>query len=162
VAQETLTVPRLDRAVADVTAAPDAVYAAFVDPDALGAWLPPDGMTGELTSLDAREGGGFTMALTYDEGSGGRGKTTADTDVTQVAIDELVPGERVVWGVEFESDDPDNAGRMTMTWTFTPRDGGTRVAIDATDVPPGIDADVHQQGLAASLANLAAYCEESG
>jgi uncharacterized protein YndB with AHSA1/START domain len=162
VAQETLTVPRLDRAVADVNAAPDAVYAAFVDPDALGAWLPPDGMTGELTSFDAREGGGFTMALTYDEGSGGRGKTTADTDVTQVAIDELVPGERVVWGVEFESDDPDNAGRMTMTWTFTPRDGGTRVAIDATDVPPGIDADVHQQGLAASLANLAAYCEESG
>lgn len=152
--------PRLDRAVADVAAAPDVVYAAFVDADALGAWLPPDGMTGELTSFDAREGGGFTMALTYAEGAGGRGKTTADTDVTHVVIDELVPDERVVWGVEFESDDPDNAGRMTMTWTFTPRDGGTRVAIDATDVPPGIDPDVHQQGLAASLANLAAYCSE--
>ena len=44
-----------------------------------------------------------------------------------------------------------------MTWTFTPRGGTTRVAIDATDVPPGIDADAHQQGLAASLAQLAAY-----
>ncbi|MGH3345837.1 MAG: SRPBCC domain-containing protein [Nocardioides sp.] len=154
--------PRLDRAVTDVAATPDVVYAAFVDADALGAWLPPAGMTGELSEFDAREGGGFTMTLTYAEGSGGRGKTSAHTDVTRVAIDELVPGERVVWGVEFESDDPDNAGRMTMTWTFTPRDGGTRVAIDATDVPPGIDPDDHQQGLDASLANLAAYCEESG
>jgi uncharacterized protein YndB with AHSA1/START domain len=77
--------------------------------------------------------------------------------VTHVVIDELVPGERVVWGVEFDSDDPANAGRMTMTWTFTPRAGGTRVAIDATDVPPGIDPDAHQQGLDASLAHLAAY-----
>jgi hypothetical protein len=46
---------------------------------------------------------------------------------------------------------------MTMTWTFTAQDGGTRVAIDATDVPAGIDAEAHQQGLEASLANLAAY-----
>jgi len=155
-------VPRLDRAVTDVAAAPDVVYAAFVDADALEAWLPPEGMTGELSDFEAREGGGFTLALTYAEGSGGRGKTTADTDVTRVAIEELVPDERVVWGVGFESDDPDNSGRMTMTWTLTARDGGTRVAIDATDVPPGIDPDVHQQGLTASLANLAAYCADSG
>ena len=47
---------------------------------------------------------------------------------------------------------------MTMTWTFSARDGGTRVAIDATDVPRGIDAEAHQQGLEASLAQLAAYC----
>jgi hypothetical protein len=47
---------------------------------------------------------------------------------------------------------------MTMTWTFTANDaGGTRVAIDATDVPPGIDPEAHQQGLDASLANLAAH-----
>ena len=100
------------------------------------------------------------MMLRYLDG--GEGKTTSDTDVTHVSIDELVPGERVVWGVEFDSDDPDNAGRMTMTWTFTANDsGGTRVAIDATDVPPGIDADAHQQGLEASLANLAARFETS-
>ena len=148
--------PRLDRAVADVDATPDEVFAAFVDRDALAAWLPPEGMDGELSDARLREGGGFTMTLRYRDPSR-RGKTTDDTDVTHVGIDELVEGERVVWGVEFESDDPDNAGRMTMTWTFTAHDGGTRVAIDATDVPPGIDPDAHQQGLRASLANLAAY-----
>jgi uncharacterized protein YndB with AHSA1/START domain len=165
-------VPRLDRSVRDVVAAPDAVYAAFVDAEALASWLPPTGMTGELSDLDAREGGGFTMALTYSDdgdgggggggGGGGRGKTTADTDVTRVEITELEPGRRVVWAVEFDSDDPAHAGRMTMTWTLTPQDDGTRVAIDATDVPPGIDPESHQQGLDASLANLTAYVEEIG
>jgi uncharacterized protein YndB with AHSA1/START domain len=151
-------VPRLDRAVVDVPASPAEVYEAFVDPDALASWLPPEGMEGELTDARLREGGGFTMTLTYVDPAGGRGKTTDVTDVTHVGIDELVEGERVVWGVEFESDDPANAGRMTMTWTFSAHGGGTRVAIDATDVPPGIDAEAHQQGLEASLAQLAAYC----
>ena len=149
--------PRTDRAVADVAATPDEVYAAFVDADALVAWLPPGDMTGELTDVDLRAGGGFTMALRYDEAPAGGAKTTDDTDVSRVAIDELVEGERVVWGIEFESDDPDTAGRMTMTWTFTERDRGTRVAVDATDVPPGIDVEAHQQGLDASLANLASW-----
>lgn len=152
--------PRLDRSVTDVAAPPDEVYAAFTDGDAVAAWLPPAGMTGDISDVDLREGGGFTMTLTYDKETGGRGKTTPDTDVTRVEIVELVPDRRVVWGVEFDSDDPDQAGTMTMTWTLTPHDGGTRVAIDATDVPPGIDPDSHQQGLDASLANLAAYCEE--
>ena len=151
--------PRIDRAVTDVAAAPDEVYAAFVDPDALAAWLPPGDMSGELSDVDLRAGGGFTMALRYAEAPEGGGKTTEDTDVSRVAVDELVEGERVVWGVVFDSDDSDIAGRMTMTWTFTPRDKGTRIAIDATDVPAGIDADAHQQGLDASLANLAAWLE---
>lgn len=149
--------PRLDRATTDVAASPDEVYAAFVDADALAGWLPPEGMRGELSDARLEAGGGFTMTLHYPQGSGGQGKTTEDSDVSRVAIDELVEGERVVWGVEFDSDDPDHAGRMTMTWTFAANDsGGTRVAIDATDVPAEIDAKAHQQGLEASLANLAA------
>lgn len=149
--------PRIDRAVTDVAATPGEVYAAFVDAGALAAWLPPGDMTAELSDVDLRAGGGFTMSLRHAEAPAGGAKTTDDTDVSRVAIDELVEGERVVWGVVFDSDDPDIAGRMTMTWTFTARDRGTRIAVDATDVPPGIDADAHQQGLDASLANLAAW-----
>lgn len=153
--------PRIDRATADVAATPADVFGAFVDPDALAAWLPPSGMTGELTAADLRAGGGFTMTLRYAAPPAGGGKTTPDSDVTHVAIDDLVPDERVVWGVEFESDDPDQAGRMTMTWTFAAHGDGTRVAVDATDVPAGIDADAHQQGLDASLANLADWFARS-
>jgi uncharacterized protein YndB with AHSA1/START domain len=151
--------PRIDRAVADVDATPEEVYAAFLDPDALADWLPPRGMTGELSEADLRAGGGFTMTLRYDAAPDGGGKTSDDSDVSRVAIDELVEDERVVWGVEFDSDDPAIAGRMTMTWTFTARATGTRVAVDATNVPAGIDPEAHQQGLDASLANLAAWLD---
>lgn len=91
--------PRIDRAVADVAATPAEVYAAFVDADALAAWLPPRDMTGELADADLRAGGGFTMTLRYDEAPEGGGKTTDDSDVSRVAIDELVEGERVVRGL---------------------------------------------------------------
>lgn len=149
--------PRLDRATVDVDAPPASVYAAFVDPDALLAWLPPAGMTGELSEVDLTAGGGFTMTLRYDAAPDDGGKTSADSDVSRVELDDLVDGERVVWGVVFDSADPAMGGRMTMTWTFADHDGRTRVAVDATDVPPGIDADAHQQGLEASLANLAEW-----
>ena len=151
--------PRIDRAVTDVNAPPEEVYAAFVDVDALAAWLPPDGMTGEIANADLRVGGGFTMTLRYDEVPDGGGKTTERTDVSRVAIDELVEPERVVWGVEFDSDDPDDAGRMTMTWTFAAVPDGTRVSVAAANVPPGIPAEDHAEGLAGSLANLRAYLE---
>ena len=53
---------------------------------------------------------------------------------------DLVPGERVVQAVDFESDDPSMAGTMTMTWRATAAGGGTRVDIVAEDVPDGISA----------------------
>ncbi|MGH3362810.1 MAG: SRPBCC domain-containing protein [Nocardioides sp.] len=164
--------PRLDRATRDLAADPSAVFRAFLDADELAAWLPPEGMTGELVDADLREGGGFTMELTYDQAESDsadvRGKTTADTDVTRVEILETETDRRIVWGVDFESDDPAYAGRMTMTWTFTdllsdPGEDerpGTRVAVDCTDVPAGIDPDSHQAGLNASLANLARRVED--
>ena len=46
-----------------------------------------------------------------------------------------------------------------MTWEVTAVDVGTRVDIVAQDVPDGISAQDHAVGLAASLANLAAFVE---
>jgi hypothetical protein len=47
-----------------------------------------------------------------------------------------------------------------MTWEVTAVDGGTRVNITADDVPDGISAEDHADGLASSLANLAEHVEE--
>jgi hypothetical protein len=64
---------------------------------------------------------------------------------------------RVVQAVDFVADDPSFACTMTMTWSVTPVELGTRVDITAVQVPEGISAEEHAAGLASSLANLAAY-----
>jgi Activator of Hsp90 ATPase homolog 1-like protein len=48
---------------------------------------------------------------------------------------------------------------MTMTWEITAVDGGTRVDIIADNVPDGITAHDHAEGLSSSLENLAEYLE---
>lgn len=137
----------------------DRAYAALVDPGALVAWLPPEGMSGRFTRFDARPGGSYRLVLTYADSSQSPGKTTADADVVEARFIEFVPGERVVQAIDFVSEDPAFAGTMTMTWSVAPSGAGSRVDISAADVPPGIAAEDHAAGLASSLANLAAYLE---
>lgn len=152
------TVTRTDRASRLIKAPAAKLYRAFVDPAALARWLPPEGMTGEILTFDPRAGGGYRMALTYD-GEDHAGKTTEHGDVVEGRFVELVPNRRIVQSAEFESDDPAFAGTMTMTWTFEPAQGGTRVAIVCEDVPQGIRKQDHDAGLKSSLANLAAFVE---
>ena len=142
-----------------IAAPPERVWAALVDPGALLVWLPPGEMTGRFERFDARPGGSYRMVLTYSDASGAPGKATADSDIVEARFVDIVPGERIVQAVGFVSDDPANAGTMTMTWQVAAVDDGTRVDIIAEDVPDGISADDHAAGLASSLANLAAYLE---
>ena len=150
---------RTDTASRVIAAAPDRVYAALVDPQALTAWLPPAGMSGSFQYFDARPGGSYRLVLTYADVSGARGKTTADSDVVEARFIDVVHGLRVVQAVDFVSDDPAHAGTMTMTWEVTATDAGTRVEIRADNVPVGISAEDHAAGLASSLANLANYLD---
>jgi uncharacterized protein YndB with AHSA1/START domain len=142
-----------------MTAAPEQVYAAFVDADALLAWLPPDGMSGRFERFDPRPGGSYRLVLTYADASNSPGKATANSDVVEARFLDLVPGTRVVQAVEFASDDPSFGGTMTMTWGVTPVDEGSRVEITAENVPDGISPDDHAAGLTSSLRNLADYLE---
>ena len=150
---------RTDVAARVIAAPAQTVYDALVDPDALTAWLPPEGMTARFETFDPRPGGGYRMVLTYPDATGAPGKTRADADVVDARFVELTPGVRVVQAVDFVSDDPSFAGTMTMTWSVETVKGGTRIEIRADDVPDGITAEDHAAGLASSLANLAAYLE---
>ena len=151
--------PRTDRGSRVIAASPERVWAALVDPGALLTWLPPGEMTGRFERFEARPGGSYRMVLTYPDASGAPGKATADSDIVEARFVNIVPGERVVQAVDFVSDDPANAGTMTMTWEVTAMGGGTRVDIIAGDVPDGISAEDHAAGLASSLTKLAAYLE---
>jgi uncharacterized protein YndB with AHSA1/START domain len=150
---------RTDTASRVIAAPLDRVYAALVDPEALMAWLPPDGMSGRFERFDARPGGSYRLVLTYADASTARGKTTAGSDIVEARFVDIVPGVRVVQAVNFVSDDPAQAGTMTMTWEVTAVENGTRVEFRADDVPVGISADDHAAGLTSSLANLAEHLE---
>ena len=154
------TMARTDTATRLVAAPPERVFAALVDQAALTAWVPPGGMHGSFERFDARPGGSYRMILTYDDASTAHGKATADSDIVEARFTEIVPGMRVVQAVDFVSDDPANAGTMTMTWEVAAVEAGTRVDVRADDVPDGISAEDHAAGLNSTLAKLAAYLEE--
>jgi uncharacterized protein YndB with AHSA1/START domain len=152
-------VGRIDAASRVIAASPDRIYTALTDPDALTAWLPPEGMSGTFERFDARPGGSYRLVLTYADRSSARGKSTGDSDIVEARFVEIVPGVRVVQAVDFESIVPPPAGTMTMTWELTPVGAGTRVDVRAEDVPAGISAEDHAAGLNSSLANLRSYIE---
>ncbi|WP_082145228.1 SRPBCC family protein [Microvirga massiliensis] len=141
-------------------ASPQTIYRAFLDPEALVSWLPPEGMKGHIDVFDPREGGTYRMSLTH-EGSDHStpGKTSEHSDVVRGRFVELVPDERIVQLVEFDSDDPAFAGAMTMTWTLAAVPGGTNVTILCENVPEGIRQEDHDAGLRSTLENLAAFIE---
>src|SRR5689334_9794585 len=99
---------RTDEASLLIHAPATQVWAAFADPRALQAWLPPTGMTGRVEHFDLRTGGTYRMVLTYRDS--GVGKSTADSDVVQGRFVEVGDGHRIVQAVDFVSADPDFAG----------------------------------------------------
>jgi uncharacterized protein YndB with AHSA1/START domain len=120
--------------------------------------MVPTGMTSQVHVFEARTGGSFRISLTYEEPSR-TGKTTAHTDTYHGRFLELVPHERVVEVVEFETDDPDMQGEMTITYTLTDADGGTEIFAVHEGLPPGLSPAQNELGWRQSLDKLAAFVE---
>ncbi|WP_347755596.1 SRPBCC domain-containing protein [Agrococcus sp. ProA11] len=148
---------RIDRASTVIAADAATIYRALLDPLALAIWLPPVGATGEIEQMDARVGGGFRLVLRFADPVDP--KTTPDSDASLVRFMELVPGQRVVQSVAFESSQERFGGEMLLRWQLEPVAAGTRVTVSAADVPAGISQSDHELGLGSSLANLARYLE---
>ena len=144
-----------------IRASQEALYRAFTDPAALAVWLAPDAMTGEVHRFDYRVGGGYEMSLYYpssDETD--RGKTSAREDRYTARFVELVPPERIVEAITFDTVDPAFSGEMMMEVTLEAEEGGTMVSIFFKDIPPSIRPEDNEAGTASSLERLARYVEE--
>jgi uncharacterized protein YndB with AHSA1/START domain len=143
-----------------VHASAERIYAAFVDADALVAWLPPAGMTGAMHAFDPRVGGGYRMSLYYPSDERRvRGKTAEREDVVEVRFVELAPPRRLVEAVRFVTDDPALLGEMTLTVTLDPAAGGTEVTLAFDGLPPGVRPEDNDAGARLSLAQLARRVE---
>jgi len=153
---------RIDGASRIMRATPAAVFACFVDATALMRWLPPRGARADLERFDPRAGGAMHLTLHFVAKSpGGAGKTTENSDRVVATFGDIVPNERVEWKVRFDSKEARFAGEMLMTWTFAGANGGTKVSVEARNVPAGIDPKAHLDGLNSSLENLASYLEQA-
>jgi uncharacterized protein YndB with AHSA1/START domain len=150
--------------VSQIIKAPrEAVYQAFLEPDAVAAWLAPDGMKGNVHIFEPREGGKFQMSLTYlNPADSPGGKTSEDTDTFNGIFVEVLPNEKIVQVTEFESDQPDFAGEMRITWSMTDADEGTEVTVLCEDIPAGIRLEDNELGSKQSLQKLAAFVERGG
>ncbi len=138
-----------------------AVYEACLYPDAVASWRVPDNMTAHVHVFDPREGGTYRMSLTYrDPKQSPGGKTSEDTDTFQGRFVELVPDEKIVEAIEFDSRDPAFAGEMKMTTRLVDADGGIEVTILSQDLPPGIRPEDNEEGTRQALQKLAALVEK--
>lgn len=130
-------------------AAPERVYRAFLDPDAMAKWLPPYGFTAKVHHLEARVGGSHRMSFTNF--------TTGTSHSFGGRYLELVPNERIRYTDTF--DDPNLPGEMQVTVTLRKVSVGTELNVVQEGVPEAIPAEACYLGWQESLTQLAKLVE---
>jgi uncharacterized protein YndB with AHSA1/START domain len=128
---------------------PDRVYRAFLDPEAMAKWLPPNGFTGKVHQVDARVGGSYRMSFTNF--------TSGKSHSFGGEYLELVPNERIRHTDKF--DDPNLPGEMTVTVTLKKVLVGTEVNITQEGIPDVIPAEACVLGWQESLVLMAKLVE---
>ena len=155
--------PRYTTEVSRLIKAPRSeVYRALLDPLAVAEWLHLDGMSCHVHAFDPREGGAFHMSLTYLEPKqAGAGKTSDRTDAFRGRFLTLIPDQRVVERIEFESSSDALKGDMTITISLADAPGGTEVTWLHENVPAAIRPEDNKVGTQMTLENLARLLEGS-
>lgn len=130
-------------------APPERVYRAFIDPQAMVKWLPPNGFTAKVHASDVRVGGTYRMSFTNF--------CTGSSHSFGGTYLELVPGERLRYNDQF--DDPNLPGTMTVTLTFKKVSCGTELNITQEGIPDVIPPEACYLGWQESLTLLAKLVE---
>jgi|SRR6516225_6274108 uncharacterized protein YndB with AHSA1/START domain len=132
-----------------VRATPEKIYKAFLDPDAMAKWLPPNGFTGKVQRLEAKVGG--THRMSFTNFTTGKSHSFGGTYV------ELTPHERIRYTDRFE--DPNLSGEMQTTITLTKGFCGTELNVVQEGVPAVIPPEACYLGWQESLAQLVKLVE---
>jgi len=128
---------------------PEKVYRAFLDPDAMAKWLPPNGFTGKVHKMDAKVGGSYHMSFTnfsnrQSHSFGGE-------------YLELVPNQRLRYTDKF--DDPNLPGVMETTISLREVFCGTELNVVQEGIPDVIPTEACYLGWQESLTLLAKLVE---
>lgn len=132
-----------------IAAKPEKIYRAFLDPDALARWLPPNGFTCKVHHMDAKVGGSYKMSFTNFT----TGKSMSFGGVYR----EMVPNEYLRYTDNF--DDPNLQGEIQVAINLKKVSVGTDLAIVQEGIPAVIPLEACYLGWQESLANLARLVE---
>ena len=130
-------------------ATPERVFRAFIDPDAMCKWLPPNGFTGRVQHIDAKVGGTYKMS--FSNFSSGHSHSFGGKFL------ELVANERIRHTDEF--DDPNLPGIMQTTILLKKIPFGTELNVVQEGVPESIPLEACYLGWQESLSLLALLVE---
>ena len=130
-------------------ATPERIYRAFLDPDAMVKWLPPNGFTGKIHQMDAKVGGGYKMSFTNF--------STNKSHSFGGKYLELKPHEFIRYDDKF--DDPNLPGEMVTTINLKQVFCGTELSITQEGIPAAIPAEACYLGWQESLTLLAKLVE---
>ena len=130
-------------------APPERVYRAFLDAEAMAKWLPPNGFTARVHSMDAKVGGSWRMSFTNF--------TTSHSMSFGGTYLELVKDERISYTSQF--DDPNLPGKMTTTITLKAVFCGTEMTVVQAGIPAVIPTESCYLGWQQSLVLLGQLVE---
>jgi uncharacterized protein YndB with AHSA1/START domain len=130
-------------------AAPEKIYRAFLDAEAMAKWLPPNGFTGKVHHLDAKVGGTYQMSFTNF--------STGHSNSFGGKYLELVPSERIRHTDRF--DDPQMPGEMQTTVSLKQVSCGTELNIVQEGIPAAIPPETCYLGWQESLTLLTQLVE---
>ena len=125
------------------------VYRAFLDPEAMVKWLPPNGFTGKVHEIDARVGGTYRMSF--------KNFTTGNAHSFGGKFLELVPNKLIRHTDRF--DDPNLPGEMQTTIKLKEVSVGVEIEITQEGVPAVIPLEGCYVGWQESLTLLAKLVE---
>jgi uncharacterized protein YndB with AHSA1/START domain len=128
---------------------PSRLYRAFLDPDAMMKWLPPNGFFGKVHSIDAKVGGTYRMSFTNLSNGQAHAWTGKFTD--------LVPDQRIRHTDRFE--DPNLPGEMSTTITLRAVSVGTELNVVQENIPSVIPTEACYLGWQDSLRLLTLLVE---
>lgn len=128
---------------------PEKLYRAFLDPDAMAKWLPPNGFTCKVHHMEAKVGGTYKMSFTNF--------TTGQSHSFGGKYIELVPNQRIRYTDKF--DDPNLPGEMTTTIEFRKVSCGTELNIVQEGIPAAIPTEMCYLGWQESLVLLGKLVE---
>ena len=128
---------------------PEKLYKAFLTPEAMAKWIPPNGFTCKVHHMEAQVGGTYRMSFTNF--STGKGHSFGGKYI------ELVPNEKIRYTDKFE--DPNLTNEMNTTVTIKKGSFGTELNIVQENLPDAIPVDACYVGWQESLNLLAKLVE---